>query len=381
MRRRRESVKKAVLIPDSFKGTMPSMRICEIMKAEIHSIHPECEVRSIPVADGGEGSVDAFLQAVGGERVMLEVTGPWFERCEAHYGLIDSGATAVIEMAAAAGLPMVGERRDPRATTTYGVGELMAAAAGAGAKRLIIGLGGSATNDGGCGAACAAGVKFYNAAGESFVPVGGTLCEIERIDMSGLNQAIAGAEIVAMCDIDNPMYGENGAAYIFGPQKGADAEMIALLDEGLRHLARVIKRDLGIEVDTMPGAGAAGAMGAGMVAFFGAKLQMGIETVLDTVGFDEAIHGADAIFTGEGKLDSQSLRGKVVVGVARRAAKQGVPVIAIVGGADYGAEAAYSEGVTAIFPINRLPQDFSVIREHSEENLAFTMQNVLRIMR
>ena len=381
MRRRRESVKKAVLIPDSFKGTMSSMRICEIMKAEIHNSYPECEVRSIPVADGGEGSVDAFLQAVGGERVTLEVTGPWFERCEAYYGLIDSGATAVIEMAAAAGLPMVGERRDPRATTTYGVGELMAAAAGSGAKRLIIGLGGSATNDGGCGAACAAGVKFYNAAGESFVPVGGTLCEIERIDMSGLDPAIAGAEIVAMCDIDNPMYGENGAAHIFGPQKGADAEMIALLDEGLRHLARVIKRDLGIEVDTMPGAGAAGAMGAGMVAFFGAKLQMGIETVLDTVGFDEAIHGADAIFTGEGKLDSQSLRGKVVVGVARRAAKQGVPVIAIVGGADYGAEAAYSEGVTAIFPINRLPQDFSVIREHSEENLAFTMQNVLRIMR
>ena len=251
-------MKKAVLIPDSFKGTMSSMRICEIMKAEIHNSYPECEVRSIPVADGGEGSVDAFLQAVGGERVTLEVTGPWFERCEAYYGLIDSGATAVIEMAAAAGLPMVGERRDPRATTTYGVGELMAAAAGAGAKRLIIGLGGSATNDGGCGAACAAGVKFYHAAGESFVPVGGTLCEIERIDMSGLDPAIAGAEIVAMCDIDNPMYGESGAAHIFGPQKGADAEMIALLDEGLRHLARVIKRDLGIEVDTMPGAGAAG---------------------------------------------------------------------------------------------------------------------------
>ena len=360
---------------------MSSTRVCQLIAERIEKIFPGCAVQSIPVADGGEGSVDAFLTAVGGEKVTRTVTGPWFEKCEGYYGLIDGGATAVLEMAAAAGLPMVGDHKDPSGTTTYGVGELIADAARSGAKKLVVGLGGSATNDGGCGAAAAAGVKFYNAAGESFVPVGGTLKDIEKIDMSGLDDALKSVEMVTMCDIDNPMYGKTGAAYIFGPQKGADAEMVEFLDQGLRHLAEVIKRDVGVDVAEIPGAGAAGAMGAGMVAFFGSRLQMGIETVLDTVGFDEAIKDADVIFTGEGKIDSQSLRGKVVIGVARRAVKQAKPVIAIVGGADYDVDAAYGEGVTAIFPINRLPQDFSVLKEHSEENLAFTAENVLRTMR
>ena len=373
-------MKKAVLIPDSFKGTVSSTRVCELMAERIEKIFPGCAVQSIPVADGGEGSVDAFLTAVGGEKVTKQVTGPWFEQCSGYYGLIDNGATAVLEMAAAAGLPMVGDHKDPRGTTTFGVGELLADAARSGAKRLVIGLGGSATNDGGCGAAAAAGVKFYNAAGESFVPVGGTLKDIERIDMSMRDPAFDKVEIVTMCDIDNPMYGETGAAYIFGPQKGADPEMVKFLDQGLRHLSEVIKRDVGVDVADMPGAGAAGAMGAGMVAFFGSRLQMGIETVLDTVEFDKAIADADIIFTGEGKIDSQSLRGKVVIGVARRAAKQDKPVIAIVGGADYDVDAAYGEGVTAIFPIKRLPQDFSVLKEHSEENLGFAVENVLRAL-
>ncbi len=373
-------MKKAVLIPDSFKGTVSSTRVCELMAERIEKIFPGCAVQSIPVADGGEGSVDAFLTAVGGEKVTKQVTGPWFEQCSGYYGLIDNGVTAVLEMAAAAGLPMVGDHKDPRGTTTFGVGELLADAARSGAKRLVIGLGGSATNDGGCGAAAAAGVKFYNAAGESFVPVGGTLKDIERIDMSMRDPAFDKVEIVTMCDIDNPMYGETGAAYIFGPQKGADPEMVKFLDQGLRHLSEVIKRDVGVDVADMPGAGAAGAMGAGMVAFFGSRLQMGIETVLDTVEFDKAIADADIIFTGEGKIDSQSLRGKVVIGVARRAAKQDKPVIAIVGGADYDVDAAYGEGVTAIFPINRLPQDFSVLKEHSEENLGFAVENVLRAL-
>ena len=374
-------MKKAVLIPDSFKGTVSSARVCELMAERIEKIFPGCTVVSTPVADGGEGSVDAFLTAVGGEKVVREATGPWFEKCESYYGLIDNGATAVLEMAAAAGLPMVGDRKDPRGTTTYGVGELLADAARSGAKRLVIGLGGSATNDGGCGAAAAAGVSFYNAAGEKFVPTGGTLIDIDRIDMSTRDKAFEAVEIVTMCDIDNPMYGTNGAASIFGPQKGADPDMVVELDKGLRHLSEVIKRDVGVDVADIPGAGAAGAMGAGMVAFFGSRLQMGIETVLDTVGFDESISDADYIFTGEGKIDSQSLRGKVVIGVARRAVKQNKPVIAIVGGADYDVDAAYGEGVTAIFPINRLPQDFSVLKEHSEENLAFTAENVLRTMR
>ncbi len=373
-------MKRAVLIPDSFKGTMSSKRICAIMSERIAAHFPHCAVTSIPVADGGEGSVDAFLDALGGEKIYEDATGPHFERLRGFYGLLDGGRTAVIEMAAAAGLPLAGDDRDPSRTTTLGVGELMLAAARRGAKKLIIGLGGSATNDCGCGAAAAAGVSFFNAAGESFVPVGGTLCDVARIDVSGLDPALREAEIITMCDIDNPMYGENGAAYIFGPQKGADADMVRSLDAGLRHIAGVIERDVGVEVSALSGAGAAGAMGAGMVAFFSSRLQMGIETVLDTVRFEDVIRGADVVFTGEGKLDSQSLRGKVVIGVARRAKKLGVPVIAVVGGADRGAEAAFAEGVSAIFPTSRLPLDFERVREFSEENLAFTMDNILKLI-
>ena len=376
-----KAVKKAVLIPDSFKGTLSSTRICELMREGIEKIYPGCEVRAIPVADGGEGSVDAFLTAMGGKRVSLTVTGPWFEPMEACYGLIDSGATAVIEMAAAAGLPLVGERRDPERTTTYGVGELILHAARSGAKRIVLGLGGSATNDAGCGAAAAAGVKFYNAAGGSFIPTGGSLGEVERVDLAGLDPALRGVEITAMCDIDNPMYGPSGAAHIFGPQKGADSAMIKRLDQGLRHMSAVMERDTGVAVAQLPGAGAAGAMGAGVAAFFGARLQSGIETVLDTVNFERAAADADVIFTGEGRLDSQSLRGKVVVGVARRAKKLGVPVVALVGGADYDVEAVYAEGVSAVFTTNRLPQPLAELAPHSDENLSFAFENILRAMK
>ena len=371
-------MKKTILIPDSFKGTLSSMEICAIMEKAIHKYFPACELCSIPVADGGEGSVDAFLTALGSEKIYTEVSGPYLEPMRAFYGLI--GKTAVIEMAACAGLTLVGENKDPSRTSTYGVGELMRHALENGAEKIIMGLGGSATNDGGCGAAAALGVKFLDAEGESFIPVGGTLKNIAAIDMSGLSPMVKAAEIITMCDIDNPMYGENGAAYIFGPQKGADENMVRELDAGLYHLGEVIKRDLGLDLTAIPGGGAAGAMGVGMAAYFGSKLQMGIEAVLDTVGFDALAADADFVFTGEGKLDSQSLRGKVVVGVARRAKSLGVPVIALVGGADRDMDAAYDEGVNAVFTINRLPQPLSESAPNSAENLAFAMDNILRLI-
>jgi glycerate kinase len=284
-------------------------------------------------------------------------------------------------MAACAGLPLAEGRRNPRVTTTYGVGQLMVDAARSGVKRIIVGLGGSATNDAGCGAAAAAGVKFRNAAGEEFVPTGGTLCEIEDIDLSGLAPVLKNVEIITMCDIDNPMYGPTGAAYIFGPQKGADPDMVVQLDNGLRHLAKVMAEKLGADYPDTPGAGAAGAMGMGMLVFFGGRLQMGIQTVLDIVKFEELAADCDYVITGEGKLDSQSLRGKVVIGVAQRAKTMNKNVIAIVGGAD-DAEIgeAYEMGVTAVFPINRLPQDFSVSRHHSVENLSYTADNIMRLL-
>ena len=372
---------KFVLIPDSFKGTLSSAQICAILARKAEKVYPGCETVSIPVADGGEGSVDCFLAALGGEKVHARVKGPYFEEMDGFYGLLSDGKTAVIEMAACAGLPLVEGCRDPEKTTTFGVGELILRAAKRGAEKIIVGLGGSCTNDGGCGAAAAAGVRFYNAAGEEFIPTGGTLRDIAHIDVSGKDPALQGVEIVTMCDIDNPMYGESGAAYIFGPQKGADGDMVRRLDDGLRHLSEIMARDCGRDLAAVPGTGAAGAMGAGMIAFFGSRLQMGIETVLDTVGFDEIIRDADMIFTGEGKLDSQSIRGKVVIGVAKRAKRQGKPVTAIVGGAEPGTEAAFEMGVTAVFSINRLPEDFSVSRYKSEQNLAETAENIFRFMK
>lgn len=270
---------KVILIPDSFKGTLSSTQICEIISAEIRKQFPNCKIVSIPVADGGEGSVDCFLSALGGQKVASTVSGPHFEKMESYFGMIED-SIAVIEMASCAGLPLVEDHKDPLATTTYGVGELILAAAKQGARKIIVGLGGSCTTDGGCGAAAACGVKFYDTTGNSFIPTGGTLKQIEHIDVLSFNPTIKNIEVVAMCDIENPMYGPEGAAYVFAPQKGASPNEVQLLDEGLIHLAQIIKRDLGIDIASIPGTGAAGAMGAGMIAFFNASLQMGIETVL-----------------------------------------------------------------------------------------------------
>lgn len=373
---------KFILMPDSFKGTLSSTEICNIMKEKIDIHFPNSEVISIPVADGGEGSVDAFITAVGGKKVHVTVKNPYFEDMDAYYGILSDGTTAVVEMAACAGLPLVEDRKNPKLTTTYGVGQLILDAAKSGVKKIVIGLGGSCTNDGGCGAAAAAGVKFYNDKDEEFVPTGGNLDAITRISMDDIDSSLKDIEIVTMCDIDNPMYGETGAAYIFGPQKGADEAMVKELDAGLKALSAVVEKTIGKDISQIPGAGAAGAMGAGMVAFFGSELQMGIQTVLDTVKFDDILSEDAYVFTGEGKLDSQSLRGKVVIGIAGRTKQYNVPLIAIVGGAeDAEIDKAYEMGVTAAFSINRLPQDFSISSKRSKENLSYTMDNILRLLK
>ena len=310
-------MKKVILIPDSFKGTMSSSEICQTMKSVILRHYPDCEVISIPVADGGEGSVDAFLDAVGGEKIYKEVTGPYpGEKVRGYYGILP-GNVAVIEMAAAAALPMVGDRKDPSKTTTYGVGELMIDAARKGVSKIILGLGGSATNDAACGLASACGVGFYNAKGEKFTPLGESMDEVVRIDTSSIDESLKKVEIVTMCDIDNPFYGPEGAPAIYGPQKGADEAMVKMLDDKMRALAEVMKRDCSVDVQSIPGSGAAGGMGGGMAAYFKSKLQMGIETVLETVHFDDLLDGTDFVYTGEGKIDGQSLRGKVVIGVGQ----------------------------------------------------------------
>lgn len=370
---------KYVLIPDSFKGTLSSEDICRIASEEILRLEPEAEICAIPVADGGEGTVDAFLAAVGGTRAEVPCTGPCGQEVMGFYGLLPDG-TAVVEMAAAAGLPLAGACRDPEKTTTYGVGQLMAHALSRGAKRLVLGLGGSATNDGGCGAAAALGAEFLDAEGRPFVPTGGTLTQIAHIRMKGLRETLAGAEVTVMCDIDNPLCGPAGAAAVFGPQKGADAAMVARMDAGLRHLAEMLEKDVGMEVLTLAGGGSAGGFGAGAAAFFGGQLRMGIDVVLDLTDFDRKCRGASLVITGEGHLDSQSLRGKTVVGVARRARALGVPAAALVGGCETALDAVYAEGVSGVFPIHPALCTWPQAAARTEEDLRFTMGNLLRFM-
>lgn len=370
---------KYVLIPDSFKGTLSSEDICRIASEEILRLEPEAEICAIPVADGGEGTVDAFLAAVGGTRAEVPCTGPCGQEVMGFYGLLPDG-TAVVEMAAAAGLPLAGACRDPEKTTTYGVGQLMAHALSRGAKRLVLGLGGSATNDGGCGAAAALGAEFLDEEGRAFVPTGGTLTQIAHIRTEGLRETLAGAEVTVMCDIDNPLCGPTGAAAVFGPQKGADAAMVARMDAGLRHLAEMLEKDVGMEVLTLAGGGSAGGFGAGAAAFFGGQLRMGIDVVLDLTDFDRKCRGASLVITGEGHLDSQSLRGKTVVGVARRARALGVPAAALVGGCETALDAVYAEGVSGVFPIHPALCTWPQAVARTEEDLRFTVGNLLRFM-
>ncbi len=372
-------MKKCIVISDSFKGTLSSLEICDIARQSVPRFFPECQVVTVPVADGGEGTVECFVEAIQAQPVTVEVSGPYGEKIQATYAR--SGSRAVVEMACAAGLPMVGERRNPEATTTYGVGEVIRHAVEHGCDQILLGLGGSATNDGGCGAAAALGARFYDEAGRDFVPTGGTLNQISRIDLSELKPLMQKVRVTVMCDVENPLYGPTGAAHIFGPQKGADEEMVERLDSGLRSLDAAFQRELGLSLAQMPGAGAAGGMGAGCVAFLGAELKSGIEAVLDMVEFDRTLEDADLVITGEGRIDSQSVHGKVISGIAKRTQSRGVPLVAIVGGIAQGAEEAYSLGVTAMFGIDREAVAFSEYAHRTRENYQRTLEDILRLVR
>lgn len=370
-----------ILVPDSFKGTLSAIEVCNIMKSSIKNLYKDANIISVPVADGGEGTVDAFLYALGGEKKSVWVSDAFNEqKILAHYAMLKDDI-AVIEMAACAGLPLVKNRLEPDKTTTFGVGELIIDAINSGAKKIILGLGGSATNDGGCGMASALGVKFKDEQDQEFIPTGGTLSQIYKIDMNNIYSKIKDVEFISMCDVDNSLCGKLGASAVFAPQKGADEDMVKLLDEGLAHLAKIIKRDLYIEVKDIKGAGAAGGLGAGSIAFLQSKLTKGIDVILDTIKFDELVSKADIVFTGEGKFDSQSLHGKVVMGVANRSQKYKTPVIVVTGAIGENIQEAYNKGITAIFSINKEPMEFSKSALKSKENMILTMENILRLLK
>lgn len=370
-----------ILVPDSFKGTLSAIEVCNIMKSSIKNLYKDANIISVPVADGGEGTVDAFLYALGGKKKSIWVSDAFNEqKILAHYAMLKDDI-AVIEMAACAGLPLVKNRLEADKTTTFGVGELIIDAINSGAKKIILGLGGSATNDGGCGMATALGVKFKDEQDQEFIPTGGTLSQIYKIDMNNIYSKIKDIEFISMCDVDNPLCGRLGASAVFAPQKGADEDMVKSLDEGLAHLAKIIKRDLHIEVKDIKGAGAAGGLGAGSIAFLQSKLTKGIDVILDTINFDKLVSKADIVFTGEGKFDSQSLHGKVVMGVANRSQKYKTPVIVVTGAIGENIQEAYNKGITAIFSINKEPMEFSKSALKSKENMILTMENILRLLK
>lgn len=361
---------KVIIAPDSYKGTLGASQVADIISKAVKEACPDAQTVLVPIADGGEGTVDSL----GAEKKYFTVKGSQYENVCAFYGVL--GDTAVIELAACAGLPMAKEL-DPSTATTYGVGQLISKALDKGFRKFIVALGGSSTNDMGCGMAAALGVKFYDAKNNEFVPAGGTLSKIHKIDISDIDTRISNSSFVTMCDIDNPLYGKKGAAYVFAPQKGAREEDLPMLDNGLRHAAEMVRRDIGIDVSNISGAGAAGGCGAGMVAFLHSELKRGIDVVLDTADFDNLLTDADLVFTGEGKFDSQSIDGKAISGIATRTKKAGVPLIVLCGAAEES-KTCYDMGVSAVFSIQRKALPFKDAYKVNDISLYRTAYNVMR---
>lgn len=359
---------RVVIAPDKFRGSLSASEAAAAMARGVLLADPSAEVEPIPMADGGEGTIDALVAATGGEYREVEVTGPLGTPVHARYGWLGDGQTAVIEMARASGLALVPERdRDPSKTTTRGTGELLLHAVEGGARRLILGIGGSATNDGGAGLARAIGYRLLDRLGQEIGPGGGPLENLDRIVPDEVDPRLKGFAVEVACDVDNPLCGPRGASAVYGPQKGASPAMIERLDRNLGHLADLIQRDLGKEVRNLPGAGAAGGLGAGLVAFASGRLVPGIDLVIRTVGLADRLEAADLCLTGEGSIDASSAFGKTAVGVARLARGLGCPTIAMGGRLGPGADDVIAEGVSALFSICQGPATLEEAIAHASE--------------
>jgi glycerate 2-kinase len=343
---------RVVIAPDKFKGSLTALEAASAMARAVTTIDPGAAIDLVPMADGGEGTVAALVSAASGRYLEVRVTGPLGEPVTASFGLLDGGRTAVIEMAAASGLSLVPDAlRDPLRATTRGTGELLLAAIDAGARRVIVGIGGSATNDAGAGLGQALGYRLLDSGGREIGSGGGELGRLAQIDPSGRRADLDQVEIAVACDVTNPLCGPQGASAVYGPQKGATPAMIPELDRNLAHFATIVQRDLGVSIRDLPGAGAAGGLGGGLIAFAGGRLQGGVELLIETVNLRERLRGADLCLTGEGALDAQSAYGKTAVGVARLAHSLGCPTIALAGTIGPGAEAVLDQGVSAYFSI------------------------------
>ena len=373
---------KIVIAPDSYKGSLSATEVALAMERGVLSVFSQAEVRKIPIADGGEGTVEALVTATGGQYRRTQVTDPLGNPIFARWGVLGDGKTAVIEMAAASGLPLVPkERRDPRITTTCGTGELIRAALDEGLRRIIIGIGGSATNDGGVGMASALGVRFLDGAGNLIAVGGGSLAEVRQIETAGLDQRLLETEITVACDVDNPLCGERGASAVFGPQKGATPEMVRLLDQGLAVYAECAARTTGRQVAERPGAGAAGGLGAGLMFFTPARLKPGVEIVLSAVGFAEVVKDSAFVITGEGRTDFQTAFGKAPVGVAKVAKSYDLPVFCLSGGLGEGADHVLNQGIDVVLSICDRPQTLEECMADAERLVESAAARLCRIVK
>ena len=365
--------------PDSFKGSLTALEVAENIKKGIKDFDQSINVDLLPMADGGEGTVQSLVDATGGQIIRKEVTGPLGEKVEAFYGILGDQKTAVIEMAAASGLPLIPPaKRNPLKTTTYGTGELIASALEHGLKKIIIGIGGSATNDAGVGMAQALGAEILDENGNQINFGGENLDRIKEINLENLDSRIKEVEILTACDVDNPLFGRNGAAYVYAPQKGADQYMVEKLDNNLRHFNEVVKNSLGKDVNKIAGAGAAGGLGAGLVAFLGAELKAGVDIILDLINFEKKLEDIDLVFTGEGMLDGQSIYGKTPVGVAKKAKEKGIPVIAVAGTLGFGVEKVMEHGIDAYFSIIDKPAELDLIIKETPKLIQRLSEQIIR---
>ncbi|EKK4013267.1 glycerate kinase [Cronobacter sakazakii] len=376
------TLKKIVIAPDSFKESLSAMDVAKAIEAGFREIYPQANYVCVPMADGGEGTVEAMVAATGGQIITTPVTAPLGNKVDGFFGLLGDGETAVVEMAAASGLHLVPTaQRDPRITTSYGTGELILAALERGVKAIIIGIGGSATNDGGAGMMQALGARFLDGEGRELAPGGAALARLERLDLSALDPRLAQVSVTAACDVDNPLCGEKGASAVFGPQKGATPAMVTELDAALRRFGEQLEAATGKVIISAPGAGAAGGMGAALLGMLNAELRPGIEIVIESLGLAQAVRDADLVITGEGRLDSQSIHGKTPVGVARVAKQFQRPVVAIAGSLTPDYQIVHEHGIDAAFSVIDRIVTLQEALDDAERNLRVTARNVAALWR
>ena len=373
---------RIVVAPDSYKGSASAVAVAQAMERGIHQVFPTAEVCKVPIADGGEGTVEALVTATQGQFRQTPVIGPLGQPVTAQWGILGDGKTAVIEMAAASGLPLLTpEQRNPRLTTTFGTGELLRAALDAGLRKIIIGIGGSATNDGGVGMAQALGIRFMGDDGAELPYGGAALARLKQIDLSGVDPRLRNAEITVACDVDNPLCGPRGASAVFGPQKGATPDIVAELDAALAHFAEVATQATGRQAADQPGAGAAGGLGAAMLFFTPAQLRPGVDIVLDAVRFAEVVKGAAFVITGEGRTDFQTAFGKAPVGVAKVAKQSKVPVFCVSGALGEGTDTLLSHGIDALLSICDKPMTLEEAMNTGENLIEAATARLCRIIR